>query len=93
MVWERKRFLDWSRVSGTDRVQFTKSIVGLISLSHGNPRMMFSLPRERTSKVIHWVIPLMLRNRIEVKQMILFLLMELSTFWVWMEVVRYSVGR
>jgi hypothetical protein len=80
MVWERKRSLDWSRDSGTDRVHLAQSMVGLTSLSQGSPRMMFSLPRERTWNVIHLVIPSRFRNRVEVKRITPFLLMELSTF-------------
>jgi hypothetical protein len=80
MVWKRKRSLDWLRDSGTDRVRLAQSIVGLISLSQGSPRMMFSLPRERTWNVIRHMIPSMFRNRVEVKRITPFLLMELSAF-------------
>jgi hypothetical protein len=54
---------------------------------------MFSLPRERTWNMIRRVIPSRFRNRIEVKRMTPFLLMELSAFRAWTGVGRHSAGR
>jgi hypothetical protein len=92
MVWERKSSLDWSRDLGIDRVRLAQSMVGLTSLSQGSPRMTFSLPRERTWNVICRVIPSRFRNRVEVKRMTPFLLMELSAFRACTGVGSRSVG-
>ena len=65
-----------------DRVLWFQSMVGLMSLSQGSPKITFSFPRKMTWKVTFRAIPSMLRKRVEVKRITPLLLMELSAFLV-----------
>ena len=89
---EQKSSWDWSRDSLMERVLSTQLIVGLASFSQGSPRIIFSFPRLRMLKVIHWAIPLMSRNKVVENQITPLELMELSAFCAWIEVFRRWVG-